>query len=113
VNGIACNFHGRLGRDPELRYRADGRPLCNLSVGVPDGKGGLEWVRVTVWEEQAEAIYEQLEKGVDVVVEGRLKLAEWDGADGQRHAALNVSAWKVEVVGRAGRPTTRRAAAEV
>ena len=29
-----CEFIGRLGKDPEMRYSADGNAICNLSLGV-------------------------------------------------------------------------------
>jgi single-strand DNA-binding protein len=108
VNGIRAAFEGRVGFDPELRYTQAGKALLNVSVGVSDGKGGVEWVRATLWEALAEEMHEQLEKGVHVYVEGRLTLGQWTGQDGQQRSGLNVSAWTCEILGAIGRREPRR-----
>lgn len=103
MNGISCVFEARVSRDPELRYTREGKAVCNVGVGVPDGKGGVEWVRVALWEQLAEEMAERLGRGDQVYVEGRLRLSEWDTQDGQHRAGLEVNAWKLELLGGIGR----------
>jgi len=79
-------FIGNLGRDPEMRYMPNGKPVTQFSVAVshskPDGQGGwvdegTDWFRVSVFGDRAERAAEQFRKGMKVFVEGRLKTSEY------------------------------------
>jgi len=113
VNGVHCAFEGTLGGDAELRRTSAGKMVCNCSVAVSENRPGGDgaettWLRVSVWEEQAEALAPRLKKGTSVYVEGRVKLTTWTGQDGTERHGLNVSAWKVEPLGQIGRRAPRR-----
>lgn len=107
---------GNLGQDPEMRYTRDGTPVTNFSVATnrrwtaADGSQGEEtvWFRVTVWRRMAEVCNEYLEKGRQVLVEGRLAPDSetggprvWTGRDGQPRASFEVTAQTVQFLGRA------------
>ena len=92
---------GNLGRDPEMRYTPNGRPVTEFSVAVshsrPDGSGGwvdegTDWFRVTVWGERAERTAEQFRKGNKVFVEGRFRTREYEAKDGQKRTSLEITA---------------------
>ena len=92
---------GNLGRDPEMRYTPNGRPVTEFSVAVshsrPDGSGGwidegTDWYRVTVWGDRAERTAEQFRKGNKVFVEGRFRTREYEARDGQKRTALEITA---------------------
>jgi single-strand DNA-binding protein len=91
---------GNLGRDPEMRYTPDGRPVTTFSVAVnrnTKNQAGewleeTEWFRITVWGNQAERMAENLRKGSRVYVEGRFRTREWEGQDGAKRTALEVTA---------------------
>lgn len=94
-------FIGNLGRDPEMRYMPNGRPVTQFSVAVshskPDGQGGwvdegTDWYRVSVFGDRAERTAEQLRKGMKVFVEGRLKTSEYMSKDNEKRFSLDVSA---------------------
>jgi len=112
MNGIHCALTGRLPADAELKYTSTGKALLNFSLAVDDAKhkegDATEWVRVTVWEEQAERLADRLKKGSEVYVEGRLKLNAWNTADGEQRTGLNVSAGTCEVLGAIGRKAPKR-----
>lgn len=106
---------GNLGQDPEMRYTRDGTPVTNFSVATnrrwtnTDGSQGEEtvWFRVTVWRRMAEVCNEYLEKGRQVLVEGRLNPDPetggprvWTGRDGQARASFEVTAQAVKFLGR-------------
>jgi CheY-like chemotaxis protein len=57
-----------------------------------------------VWGEDAEQLYGtgDLVKGCEVYAEGRIRLNEWTGQDGQKRSGLNLSAWKLEPLGADG-----------
>src|SRR6187200_78168 len=74
-------FIGNLGRDPEMRYTPNGKPVTQFSVAVshskPDGQGGwvdegTDWFRVSVFGE------------------GRFKSREFEGKDGEKRTSLDV-----------------------
>lgn len=67
---------GHLGKDPEMRYLPDGRPVASFSVAVSDGFGERKstiWFRVSVFDKQAESCNQYLSKGKQVLCEGRLQ----------------------------------------
>lgn len=79
---------GNLGRDPEMRYMADGRAVTGFSVATNrswnDRSSGerhdeTTWFRVSVFGRQAETANEYLKKGRRVLVEGRLRIDDQTG----------------------------------
>jgi len=118
---------GNLGRDPEMRYTSDGTPVTNFSVATNrrwtnrDGSQGEEtiWFRVTAWRRMAEVCNEYLEKGRQVLVEGRLQPDQetggprvWTDRDGQPRASYEVTAQTVKFLGR-GVAAPGRGAADI
>ena len=90
---------GNLGRDPEMRYTPNGKPVTQFSVAVshsrPDGQGGwiddgTDWYRISVFGDRAERAADQLRKGNKVFVEGRFKTREFEGKDGEKRTSLDV-----------------------
>jgi len=67
---------GNLGRDPELKFTADGKAVASFSVATSRKYKDTDettWFRVSVWDKQAEACNQYLSKGSKVLVEGRLR----------------------------------------
>jgi single-strand DNA-binding protein len=92
---------GNLGRDPEMRYTPNGRPVTEFSVAVNQSTKNqqtnewveaTDWFRVTVWGDRAERTAEQLRKGNRVFVEGRFRTREFEGKDGQKRISLDITA---------------------
>jgi len=99
MNSIEFALVGRVGRDPDLRTSQSGNPWTAISVGV--GKDDqTQWVRVSLFGDQAEHACSALKKGSNVYVEGRdLRLDSYTGKDGNQRHGLQGIATKVEVVG--------------
>ena len=107
---------GRLAADPELRFTASGKAVCQVTI--PDQKrtkndrgewedaSATTWVRASVWGEQGEALAESARKGDEVVATGRLISREWTDKDGATRTSLELDFAKVGVVPR-GRPAER------
>lgn len=85
---------GNLGRDPEIRYNADGAAICTISVATStswkdkttgEKREETEWHRIVFYNRLAEIAGEYLRQGSAVYVEGRLKTRKWQdketGAD--------------------------------
>ncbi len=92
---------GNLGRDPEMRYTPNGKPVTEFSVAVNQSTKNqqsgewveaTDWFRVTVWGDRAERTAEQLRKGNRVFVEGRFRTREFEGRDGQKRTSLEITA---------------------
>ena len=90
---------GNLGADPELRYTPSGKAVTDLRVAVnnnqrgPDGEWVEDtlWFRVSVWEQAAERLAEQLRKGNKVYAEGQLRVREFEGRDGEKRQSLELA----------------------
>lgn len=108
---------GNLGQDPEMRYTQDGTPVTNFSVATnrrwnnSDGSQGEEtiWFRVSAWRRLAETCNEYLQKGRQVLVEGRLKPDPatggpriWTGNDGVARAQYEITAFTIKFLGGRG-----------
>lgn len=102
---------GNLGRDPEMRYTADGTPVTNFSVATnrrwTDSSGQAQertvWFRVTAWRRLAETCNQYLSKGRQVLVEGELRPPKpYQGRDGEWRASLDVEARQVRFIGGRG-----------
>jgi len=99
---------GNLGRDPEMRYTPNGRPVTEFSVAVNQGRKDpqtgewsdeTDWFRVTVWGDRAERTAEQFHKGNRVFVEGRFRTREYEARDGQKRTSLEITADNVIALG--------------
>ncbi len=83
---------GNLGKDPEMRYTADGNALTSFSVAssrnytAKDGekREETEWFSVVTWGKLAEQCSQFLQKGRKVYVEGRLSTRSWDSPEGEK-----------------------------
>ncbi len=101
---------GNLTRDPELRYTPSGTAVSDLRLAVSTQRGrgndrqeDTVFVDVTVWDRQAETCCEYLAKGRPVLVEGRLRMDEWeDRESGQKRSKLCVTASNVQFLGGGG-----------
>ena len=92
---------GNLARDPELKYTNNGKAVTRLTVAVNRGWGkekDADFIDVTVWEKQAEACANHLNKGSKVAVQGRLQVRSYE-KDGERKWITDVVAKEVEFLG--------------
>ncbi len=89
---------GNLASDVELRDLDGGKRVAAflLAVDRPSKDGGADFIRVSVWERQAELCAQYLSKGRRVGVEGRLRSRSWEEADGGRRSTVEVVASRVE-----------------
>lgn len=101
-------FTGNLGKDAEVKYLANGTPVCEFSVAMKSGYGDKEktnWVRCAMFGKRAEGQLPQyLLKGAQVAVTGELDLQEWEGQNG-KGAALSVRVENLDLIG--GKPQSQ------
>jgi single-strand DNA-binding protein len=106
-----CMFIGRLGKDPEIRYTADGKAVANLSIAVgsqwKDKQTGqkqesTEWIRASAFGKLAEIIGEYLRKGSQVYIEGRQQTRKWQDNNGQDRYTTEIVANQMQMLGGKG-----------
>ncbi|CQR45121.1 MAG: single-stranded DNA-binding protein [Thiomonas sp. 20-64-5] len=91
---------GHLGRDPEVRYTADGVAVATLALATSrtwKDKGGerreeTEWTRVVLFGRLAEIAADFLSKGTQAYVEGQLRTRKWADKDGVERYTTEVVA---------------------
>ena len=84
---------GNLTDKPELSYTPQGVPVANASIAVNERffnakKEKVERVgffNITIWNKLAESCAERLEKGQEVIIEGRLRFEKWLDKEQQSH----------------------------
>lgn len=107
---------GNLTDDPELRFTPSGAPVANFTVASTprmfDRQSG-EWrdgdtlfMRCNIWRQPAENVAESLQRGMRVVVTGRLRQRSYETRDGQQRTVVEL---EVDEVG----PSLRYATAKV
>ena len=98
---------GNLGRDPDIRYTANGTAVANLSIATSDQwkdrqtgeqQERTEWHKVTAWARLAEICGEYLGKGSKVYVEGRLQTRKWQDQNGQDRYTTEVVANEMQML---------------
>lgn len=103
---------GNVGKDPEIRYTANGSAQTTFSVAAnrnyqrPDGEWEkeTEWFSIVTWNKLAERMAQNVQRGDRVYVEGRLHTRSWDGPDGKRQYRTEVVADRVLPQGRRQQP---------
>jgi single-strand DNA-binding protein len=90
---------GNLTRDPELRVTPKGTSICQFGIAVnrqfKDESGATRdettFVDIEAWGKQGELVAKYLSKGSPAMVEGRLKLDQWeDKTSGQKRSKIKV-----------------------
>jgi len=107
---------GNLVADPELRFTPSGQPVATFRVAstprMRDNATG-EWkdgdslfLSCNVWRQAAENVAESLQRGMRVIVTGRLKQRNYETKEGEKRTVYEV---EVDDVG----PSLRNASAKV
>jgi single-strand DNA-binding protein len=107
---------GNLVADPELRFTSAGQPVATFRIAstprLRDAASG-EWkdgdslfLTCNVWRQAAENVAESLQRGMRVIVTGRLKQRNYETKEGEKRTVYEV---EVDDVG----PSLRNASAKV
>ena len=107
---------GNLVDDPELRFTPAGQPVARFRVASTprfrDNATG-EWkdgdslfLTCNVWRQAAENVAESLQRGMRVIVSGRLRQRQYETKEGEKRTVYEV---EVDDVG----PSLRNASAKV
>jgi single-strand DNA-binding protein len=107
---------GNLVGDPELRYTPTGQAVANFRVASTPrflDKATNEWkdgdslfLSCNVWRQAAENVAESLQRGMRVIVSGRLRQRSYETREGEKRTVYEI---EVDEVG----PSLRNASAKV
>ena len=107
---------GNLTADPELRFTPSGAAVANFTVASTPRTfdrqtnewrdGDAMFLNCAVWRQAAENVAESLQKGMRVIVQGRLRSRSYETRDGERRTVFEV---EVDEIG----PALRYATAKV
>lgn len=99
---------GNLGKDPEVRYSANGAAIANLTIATSeqwtDKQSGqkqekTEWHRVVMFNRLGEIAGEYLKKGSQVYIEGKLQTRKWQDNNGQDRYTTEIVANEMQMLG--------------
>lgn len=95
---------GRLARDPEVRYTTSGKTTASfpLAVNRRVGQGKeqqADFIPIVAWEKLAEIAGNNLMKGSQILVEGRMQVRNYEDKTGQKRYVTEVVAQNIEFLG--------------
>jgi single-strand DNA-binding protein len=107
---------GNLTADPELRFTPSGAAVANFTVASTPRQfdrqtnewkdGETLFMRCSVWRDAAENVAESLQRGMRVIVAGRLKSRSYETKEGEKRTVVEMD---VDEIG----PSLRSATAKV
>lgn len=97
---------GRLGKDPEVRYTAEGTAVANFSLATDesftdragDKQTRTEWHRIVAWKRLAEVCGEYLTKGKLVYIEGGIRTRKWNDQNGTERKSFDIIATQMRML---------------
>lgn len=96
-----CNFIGRLGKDPEIKFTPSGKAVCTVSIAVSEKRGGeehTEWVSCVFWEKLAEIVGQYLKKGGLIFASGKMQTRSYE-KDGQKRYMTEIVCRDMKMLG--------------
>jgi single-strand DNA-binding protein len=101
---------GRLGQKPEMRYLPQKeRQVARftlatnerfLNTATRETKDRTEWHKIVVWGKQADFCEKYLDKGRQVLVEGKLRTNSWQDKDGNKRTTTEIEAVNIILIGK-------------
>ena len=101
---------GHLGRKPEIRVLPQREQrVANFSLATSENffnkatyesTKRTEWHRIVVWGPQADFCERYLDKGKQILVEGKLRTRSWQDRDGNKRSTTEIEATSIVLLGR-------------
>ena len=87
-----CVLKGRLCKFPELSTTSSGMSVCRIRIAVPrrDKQSGTDFITCTAFKNQAEFLNKYFSKGQEILIQGSLRINQWEGDDGIKREACEV-----------------------
>ena len=96
---------GRIGQDPEMKVLPSGKKLAKMSIAISETfyntKGErvteTQWHNLVAWNKQAETAEQNLKKGDEISIEGRLSSRSYIAKDGVKKYITEVVVNTIEM----------------
>lgn len=89
---------GRLTKDPDLRYTANGTPVASFTLAVKrdfksaSGEQEADFINCVIWRKSAETLANTVRKGQQIGVVGRVQTRSYENQQGQKVFVTEVNA---------------------
>ena len=102
-----CNFIGRLGKDPDIKYMPNGNAVVNFSLACGDDykdkntgekRERTNWINVVIFGKLAEIVGEYCEKGSKVFVSGKQTTRKWQDQTGADRYSTEIVASDLQML---------------
>jgi single-strand DNA-binding protein len=108
MNLAPVTISGNITADPELTVLANGTPKCSFSVAVNyvwyddnrEKQERVSFINVTAWRYQAENLARVAQKGIGVIVTGRLEQRSYEDKEGNKRSAVEIVAEDIGILTR-------------
>ena len=102
-----CNFIGRLGREVDMAYAANGSAVAKFSIACGDDykdKQGnkveqTNWINVVIFGKLAEICGQYLAKGSQVFISGKQVTRKWTDQNGNDRYSTEIVANEMQMLG--------------
>jgi single-strand DNA-binding protein len=87
-----CILKGRLCKNFELSTTSSGMSVCRIRIAVPrrDKQSGADFVTCVAFKAQAEFLNQYFSKGQEILIQGNLRINQWEGDDGVKREGCEV-----------------------
>jgi single-strand DNA-binding protein len=94
---------GRLTRDPEIRSTSTGKKVASFSIATDEGKDSsgnkiTQYFDISAWDRLSDIVESYVKKGTRVAIVGSLRNRSWDGPDGTKRRATDITARELEIL---------------
>ena len=96
-----CVFTGRLCKNPELSTASSGMSVCRIRIAVQrrDKQSGTDFVTCVAFKNQAEFLNKYFSKGQEILIQGNLRINQWEGDDGIKREGCEVLIINIDFCG--------------
>ncbi|GGO89193.1 single-stranded DNA-binding protein [Marinobacterium nitratireducens] len=102
-----CQFIGRLGADPEIRFLPSGEPVANMRIACSESWKNkqtgqkderTEWVSLVMFGSLASMVEKFWQKGTQVYVAGKMRTRKWSDQQGNDRYSTEVIVNQVQTL---------------
>lgn len=97
-------LHGRLTRDPEVRYTRDSKAVVDFSLAVnrQHDREKTDFFNCEAWGTLAEIVGKYLVKGSEIVVSGELHVSSYEDKEGIKRTSTTLRVEELDFCGKKG-----------
>lgn len=95
------NLFGRLGKDVELKYTANGKAVASISLATSEkrkDKEITEWHKIIVWDKLAENCNQYLSKGSQALITGKIQTRSYNDKNNIKRYTTEIIASNVQFI---------------